>query len=133
MKLILFIFLVMVSTASFAQRRTVEVQDSIPSRTKVVSQIPVGTKYFAADIEGFALSFVDRHNQISMVSDIKNDIFIREGKPDHDPEVTILWDEEIAMYRVAENLMEYRREKDGERTVSVKRSKIIELKQSKIE
>lgn len=138
-KIKLFILLFILSTSlAIAQRREVtqpelSTEISQEAKTKIVSAIPVGTKYFAAEVDGFGLTFVDRLNQISVVSDIKNDVFFREGKVDFDPEVVILFDEELNVYRVAENLMEYRKERDGEKVVGIRRSKIIELKQSKIE
>lgn len=139
-KLILLLIVVSISLLSHGQTKKSQKQIQMETEVMVLPQeaiqekaIPVGSKYYSADVDGFALIFVDREGRIEVMHDIQKDVFQKTKDSSYDPMVKVIWDDELMAYRTAENLMEHRLEVDGERVVQKLLSEIVEYKRVKIE
>ena len=100
--------------------------DSVPKA------VPVAGKMYVTKFEdGFALMFLDRVGGLDAVENLRLNEFAKTGKI-AEYSITVLWDERLSKYRLAETVSEYRLE-ESDQVIKIPFIKIEDFKRSVIE
>ena len=138
--LIPLLFIAFLASAQKVERQEVEqMQKEIENLTMRMAQadsvpksVSVGAKSFMVKYEnGFALIFLDRLGGLDATQDLRRSEFTKEGDFS-EYIVTILFDEKLNRYRLAENVTEYKME-ESEQVIKVKFTEIEEFRRSVIQ
>ena len=138
--LIPLMFIAFLASAQKVDRQEVEqMQKQIEDLTMKISQtdsipkaVPVaGKNYMVKYEDGFALIFLDRNGSVDATQDLRRSEFTKEGVFS-EYIVTILFDEKLNRYRLAENVTEYKME-ESEQVIKVKFTEIEEFRRSVIQ
>ena len=138
--LIPLLFIAFLASAQKVDRQEVEqMQKQIEDLTMKLSQadsvpkaVPVAGKMYVTKFEdGFALMFLDRVGGLDAVENLRLNEFAKTGKI-AEYSITVLWDERLSKYRLAETVSEYRLE-ESDQVIKIPFIKIEDFKRSVIE
>ena len=138
--LIPLMFIAFLASAQKVERQEVEqMQRQIEDLTMQMAQadsvpksVSVGAKSYMVKFDaGFALTFLDRLGAMDATQDLRRSEFTKQGEFSEFM-VTILFDEKLKRYRLAETIQEYRMEESDE-VIKVKFTEIEEFRRSVIQ
>ena len=139
---LLFTFTI-ISFGVFAQKiskeEVAELQSQIENLTMKLAQadsvpkaVPVAGKMYVSKFgDGFALMFLDRVGGLDAVENLRLNEFAKTGKI-AEYSITILWDERLNKYRLAETVVEYRMD-ESDMVIKIPFIKIEDFKRAVIE
>ena len=138
--LIPLLFIAFLASAQKVERQEVEqMQKEIENLTMRMAQadsvpksVSVAGKMYVTKFEdGFALMFLDRVGGLDAVENLRLNEFAKTGKI-AEYSITVLWDDRLSKYRLAETVSEYRLE-ESDQVIKIPFIKIEDFKRSVIE